>query len=59
MTHYKHHILAAKIIMDKVSKRSKGFGFVTFASEEEAQKALEEMDRKVSNARCSLAVDVE
>lgn len=59
MTHYKHHILAAKIITDKVSKRSKGFGFVTFASEDEAQKALAEMDRKVSNTQRSLAVDVE
>ncbi|CAL9188098.1 unnamed protein product [Musa hybrid cultivar] len=44
-------VIEAKIIMDKVSKRSKGFGFVTFASEDEAQKALAEMDRKVLNGR--------
>ncbi|URE11280.1 hypothetical protein MUK42_04632 [Musa troglodytarum] len=39
-------VIEAKIIMDKVSQRSKGFGFVTFASEDEAQKALSEMDGK-------------
>ncbi|RWW19676.1 hypothetical protein GW17_00016249 [Ensete ventricosum] len=32
--------------MDKVSQRSKGFGFVTFASEDEAQKAVAEMNGK-------------
>ncbi|CAL9123922.1 unnamed protein product [Musa textilis] len=44
-------VIEAKIIMDKVSQRSKGFGFVTFASEDEAQKALSEMDGKVLNGR--------
>ncbi|MBU0668215.1 RNA-binding protein [Patescibacteria group bacterium] len=32
------------IVKDKFSGRSKGFGFVTFASEEDAQKAIAEMD---------------
>ncbi|XP_077230620.1 RNA binding (RRM/RBD/RNP motifs) family protein isoform X2 [Tasmannia lanceolata] len=38
-------------VMDRVSDRSKGFGFVTYASEEEAQKALTEMNGKVLNGR--------
>lgn len=41
----------AQIIMDRVSNRSKGFGFVTFASEEEAQKAIIEMNGKVLQGR--------
>ncbi|XP_010271589.1 PREDICTED: glycine-rich RNA-binding protein 4, mitochondrial-like [Nelumbo nucifera] len=44
-------VIEAKIIMDRVSDRSKGFGFVTFASEDEAQKALTEMNGKVLNGR--------
>ncbi|PIY69256.1 RNA-binding protein [Candidatus Roizmanbacteria bacterium CG_4_10_14_0_8_um_filter_39_9] len=34
-------VTEAIIIMDRDSGRSKGFGFVTFANEESAQKALE------------------
>ncbi|KAJ0973388.1 hypothetical protein J5N97_021347 [Dioscorea zingiberensis] len=44
-------VVEAKIVMDRVSDRSKGFGFVTFASEDEAQKALAEMNGKVLNGR--------
>ena len=48
-----------KIIFDKFTKRSKGFGFVTLSTEEEATKAIEELNGKeldgrtvnVSNAR--------
>lgn len=40
--------MAAQIVTDRVSDRSKGFGFVTFASEDEAHKALEEMNGKVN-----------
>lgn len=39
--------LSAKIVTDRVSDRSKGFGFVTYASEDEAEKALQEMNGKV------------
>ncbi|KAM7526012.1 hypothetical protein LguiA_015914 [Lonicera macranthoides] len=44
-------VVEAKIVMDRVSDRSKGFGFVTFASEDEAQKAITEMNGKVLNGR--------
>lgn len=36
----------ATVIVDKFSKRSKGFGFVTFSDEESAKKAIAEMDGK-------------
>ncbi|XP_059646630.1 small RNA-binding protein 11, chloroplastic-like [Cornus florida] len=44
-------VIEAKIVTDRVSDRSKGFGFVTFASEDEAQKALTEMNGKTVNGR--------
>lgn len=43
---------AARIVMDRVSDRSKGFGFVTFASEDEAEKALSDMNGKVFELHC-------
>jgi len=36
----------ATVIVDKFSKRSKGFGFVTFSDEESAKKAISEMNEK-------------
>lgn len=33
-------IVEAIVITDKISGRSKGFGFVTFSNEEDAQKAI-------------------
>jgi|CryGeyStandDraft_7_1057128.scaffolds.fasta_scaffold122487_1 RNA recognition motif-containing protein len=39
-------ITEAKVITDKLSGRSKGFGFVTFANDEMAQKAIAEMNEK-------------
>jgi len=41
----------ATIIIDKMSGRSKGFGFVEMASEEEAQKAIELFDGKELEGR--------
>ncbi|XP_010045184.2 small RNA-binding protein 11, chloroplastic [Eucalyptus grandis] len=41
----------AKIIMDKVKNRSKGFGYVTFAVEEDARKALTDMNGKLLDGR--------
>lgn len=43
-------ITEAMVISDRDTGRSKGFGFVTFASEESAQKALE-MDGKEVEGR--------
>ena len=37
---------SATIIKDKISGRSKGFGFVEMSSEEEAKKAIEDFDGK-------------
>ena len=39
-------ITEAVIIKDKFSGRSKGFGFVTFSSEESAKKAVSELNGK-------------
>ncbi|GAB4833340.1 Small RNA-binding protein 11, chloroplastic [Ancistrocladus abbreviatus] len=44
-------VVEAKIVLDRVSDRSKGFGFVTFASEDEAHKALTEMNGKALHGR--------
>lgn len=37
-------VSSVKIIMDQMTGRSKGFGFVTMANEEEARKAIEELN---------------
>jgi cold-inducible RNA-binding protein len=42
---------SAKIITDRMSGRSKGFGFVEMSSEEEAQKAIETWDGKEFEGR--------
>lgn len=39
-------LCAAKVITDRVSGRSKGFGFVRYASLEEAETARQEMNAK-------------
>lgn len=39
---------AVKIIMDKISKRSKGYAFIEYTTEEAASVALEEMNGKVN-----------
>lgn len=41
----------AKVITDKFSGRSKGFGFVTFAKDEDAAKASEAMNGKEVEGR--------
>lgn len=39
--------LAVKVICDRVSGKSRGYGFVSYSSDEAATKALEEMDGQV------------
>lgn len=40
------NVTSATIIMDRMSGRSKGFGFVEMSTEEEAQKAIEMFNGK-------------
>ncbi len=49
-------IVSASVVRDRYDNRSKGFGFVEFAQEADAQKAREEMDGKEVNGR-TLRVD--
>ena len=44
-------ITEATVIKDKFSGRSKGFGFVTFASKESAEKAIAKMNDKAVEGR--------
>jgi RNA recognition motif-containing protein len=44
-------IVDAKVIMDKYSGKSKGFGFVEFANEEDAKKAIAAMNEKEVDGR--------
>jgi RNA recognition motif-containing protein len=37
-------VVSAKIIMDKYSGRSKGFGFVEMASKDEGEKAIQDLN---------------
>jgi cold-inducible RNA-binding protein len=39
-------VVSAKVIMDRETNRSKGFGFVEMGSEEEAQAAIKQMNGK-------------
>jgi RNA recognition motif-containing protein len=38
-------ITSAKVIIDKYTGKSRGFGFVEMSSDESAKKAIEELDR--------------
>jgi RNA recognition motif-containing protein len=44
-------VVSAKVIMDRETGRSKGFGFVEMGSEEEAQKAVATMNGKEIEGR--------
>lgn len=44
-------LVEVKIMMDRVAKRSKGFGFIEYATEEEAEAAIKGMDGKFLDGR--------
>lgn len=44
-------VVEAMVITDRMSGRSKGFGFVTFATEEAAQAAIQQMNEKEVEGR--------
>lgn len=44
-------VTSAKVIMDRNSGRSKGFGFVEMASAEDAQRAMDELNGKSLDGR--------
>jgi RNA recognition motif-containing protein len=44
-------VVSANVIMDRQSNRSKGFGFVEMSSDEEAQKAVKELNGKELDGR--------
>ena len=50
-------VVDAKVIVDKFTNRSKGFGFVTLADAEMAQKAIEALNGKDVEGR-ALTVNV-
>ncbi|XP_071732993.1 organelle RRM domain-containing protein 1, chloroplastic-like, partial [Rutidosis leptorrhynchoides] len=50
-------LVEVKIIMDKISKRSKGFAFIEYTTEEAAGEALREMNGKIING-WMIVVDV-
>ena len=44
-------VSSAKVIMDKLTNRSRGFGFVEMADEAAAQKAIQELDGGMVDGR--------
>ncbi|EEF37389.1 RNA binding protein, putative [Ricinus communis] len=50
-------LVEVKIIMDKISKRSKGYAFIEYTTEEAANAALKEMNGKIING-WMIVVDV-
>jgi cold-inducible RNA-binding protein len=51
-------VLEAKIITDKFSGKSKGFGFVTMETEEDAQKSIKKEFRRIFGKGWKLAADL-
>lgn len=45
------NVVSARVIIDRETNRSKGFGFVEFSSDEEGKKAIETMNGKDVSGR--------
>jgi RNA recognition motif-containing protein len=45
------NVVSAKVIMDRESGRSKGFGFVEMSTDDEAKAAVAQLDGKELNGR--------
>lgn len=45
------NVVSAKVIMDKYTGKSRGFGFVEMSTEEEAKKAMDELNGKDLDGR--------
>jgi cold-inducible RNA-binding protein len=45
------NVVSAKVIMDRETNRSKGFGFVEMGSDDEAKAAIAQLDGKDLNGR--------
>ncbi len=50
-------IMEARVVQDRDTGRSRGFGFVTFTSEESAEAAAKEMDGQMLDGR-AIRVDL-
>lgn len=50
------NVASAKVIIDRETNRSKGFGFVEMATEEEAKAAVDQLNGKELNGR-AVAID--
>lgn len=57
MPYFLYRALSAKVVTDRNSGFSKGFGFVKYATLEDAAKGIEGMDAKVGFIVCSYPVE--
>ena len=44
-----YQLLSAKVVLDKKTSKSYGYGYLTFRKQEEAEKCLKEMNNSVIN----------